>query len=193
MSRPQQDQTFNTATNDNATNEKTSQTAESNEANDIGTYQSTLSKFAASNPYVQGGEAATTSNQIASGTAGGNAAGTQAQLQNVATRTGQNPNAANASAVSADQASERAVEGQEADANQSRIGDEAKYNEGTLDATGKLPTMENSLASESGGQADNQLGVAQKAGDTPSWMEEFGGALAGSLGKGLGAAATSFI
>lgn len=75
----------------------------------------------------------------------------------------------------------------------SRIGSEAGYNQNVLNATGQIPGMEGSIASEAGGQANQQLGTAEQAANTPSFGEMLtnsllsaGGSFAGGAGQAIG-------
>ena len=75
MSRAQETQAFNTSSADQATNEAASQASDAATQAEIGAQQSQLAKFAAANPYVQGGQAQTVANQQLSGTADATAVG----------------------------------------------------------------------------------------------------------------------
>lgn len=192
MSRSQQTQTFNTASGESATNEANAQQSEQNEQQDINNQESQLAKFSANNPYVQGGEYQTAQNQTSSNTADANAAAGRATLQQQAERTGQNPQAANATASSLAQADERANAAQQANATTQRIGSEAGYNETGLSDAAKIAGEQESLASLQGGQAQGELGTSEQAANTPSFLDELGNGLVSLPGQVGGAAITKF-
>jgi hypothetical protein len=193
MTRGQETQAFNTASSNNATNEATAQQAEQQQQAGINNYGTAVAKYAANNPYVQGGQLQTAQNAVTSNTSDAAASALQGQLQQQAQRTGQNPNAANATASSGAQAIARNLGAQQASDTASRIGSEAQYNQSALNATGQIPGMEGSLASTAGGQANQQLGTEEQAGQTPSFGEMLtssllsaGGSFAGGIGQGVG-------
>lgn len=188
MTRPQQGQVFNTATNENETNEQTAQNAEQQQQTGVNNYQSAISQYASKNPYVQGGEAQTAQNQVTANTSDAAAAALKANLEQQAQRTGQNPNAANATASTGAQAIARNLGAQQGADTASRIGSEAGYNQNVLSATGQVPGMEGQIASEAGGQANAQLGTAEQAANTPSFADMLTQSLIGAGGE-LGGAA----
>lgn len=199
MSRGQQGQIFNTATGENQENEQTAQNAEQQQQKGVNNYQSAISQYASKNPYVQGGELQTDQNKVTSGTSDAAAAALKANLQQQAQRTGQNPNAANATASTGAQAIARNLSGQQAADDASRVGSEATYNQGVLGATGQVPGMEGQIAGEAGGQADTQLGTGEQAAQTPSFADMLtqslisaGGQAAGIAAKGCWVAAETF-
>lgn len=190
MSRPQQGQIFQTATDENNTNESTAQNAETQQQTGVNNYQSAISQFASKNPYVQGGELQTDQNKVTANTADSAANALKGTLQQQAQRTGQNPDAANATASSGAQAIARGLSGQQAADDASRVGSETDYNKTALTATGQVPGMEGQIANEAGGQADSQLGNAEEAAKTPSFGEmltsgllQAGGDVAGGLAR----------
>lgn len=172
MSRSQQNQTFETAQQQNAENQATAKNAENEAQQDIGNYESQLSKFASSNPYVQGGEYQTAENQQLADTANSTANAAKAQAQSQAQRTGQNPQAAIAAGETEQQNAQRALADQQARATEGRIGDEAKYNQGVLQASAEPFSMENSLASLAANQANSELGTQEKAAETPGLLDQ---------------------
>jgi hypothetical protein len=190
VSRPQQGQVFKTATTENDTNEQTAQQAEQQQQKGVNNYQSAISQYASKNPYVQGGQAQTAQNQVTSNTSDAAAAALKANLQQQAQRTGQNPNAANATAASGAEAIARNLDAQQGADTAARIGSEAGYNKDVLGATGQVPGMEGQIASEAGGQANTQLGTAEQAANQPSFADMLtsgllsaGGQFAGGLAK----------
>lgn len=52
-----------------------------------------------------------------------------------------------------------------------------------LNATGQIPGMEGSIASEAGGQANQQLGTAEQAANTPSFGEMLTNSLLNNAGQ----------
>lgn len=186
MSRSQQSQTFDTAQQQNQQNETTAQNAEKTAQQDIGNYESQLSKFASSNPYVQGGEFQTATNKELADTANSTANAAKAQEQSLARRTGQNPQAAVAAGEAEQQNAQRTLANQQAEETQNRVGKEAGYNQQVLNASAQPFSMENSLGALAAGQANSELGTQEKAAETPSFMDQLtdqliaGGAQVGS-------------
>lgn len=198
MSRGQENQTFDTASGQNQGYFNNAQNSYSNAQADIGDYQKQLSdyagqvaKFNSSNPYVQGGEFQTAQNQQLANTADASARAAGEALQGQALRTGQNTAGAIAATENMQQTNERNLAGQEAAATQQRIGSEAGYNEqgvgneeNLTKATAVPAQMETTLAGQQGELGNAALSEEEKAAQTPSWMEEFGNALAENVGKG---------
>lgn len=191
MSRSQQSQTFDTAKGQNQGYYGNSQNSYSQAQTDMGDFEKQLGDYAAKNPYKQGGEFQTSTNQILANTADAGARSAGNMLQSQALRTGQNSAGAIAATEEMEQQGTRDLSGQEASANQKRIAGEADYNKGVLDASLQPAEFEAKLAGQQGQLGEGTLGVQQKAGETPSWMDEFGGAVAGSLGKSVGSASFS--
>lgn len=185
MSRSQQTQTFNTASQESATNEANAQKSEQNEQQDINQQESQLAKFSANNPYMQGGEFQSAQNKSLSNTADANAQAARAQLEQQALRTGQNPAAANATVSSLAQADERNLADQQAKANAQRISSEAGYNQQGVEDAAKIAAEQENLASLQGGQAQGELGAQEQAAQQPSFLDEFGNSLVqGGIGAG---------
>lgn len=191
MSRSQQTETFDTAKGQNAGYYANSQNSYNQAQGDVGDYQDQLAKYSASNPYKQGGEYQTSTNQILANTSDAAARGAGNTLQSQALRTGQNSAGAVAATEAMQQQNTRNLSGEEAQANQERIGQEAGYNKSALTAAEVPAQLEAGLSGQQGNLGEGTLGVQQKAGDTPSWMDEFGGALAKSLGSGGGVSFSS--
>lgn len=171
MTRAQQGQTFTTASGENATNEATAQQAEQQQQTGINNYGTAIAKYAANNPYVQGGQLQTAQNAVTSNSSDAAASALKAQVQQQAQRTGQNPDAANATASSGAQAIARNLGATQAADTASRVGDEAGYNQTALAAQGQIPGMEGNVASEAGGQANQQLGTQEQAAQTPGFAD----------------------
>ena len=203
MSRAQEGQNFNTATDQNSAYTKNAQTAFTQEQNDVnqgqadvGTYQAMLAKFAGRNPYVQGGEYATTQNQGLTDIANAGAGATEQELQSAAVHGGVNPAQAIAGSEEVAQKNQRTLGEQLAEANQKRITGEAGYNERTLGGYQTAAGLQDAITGQQGGLAKDQgelgqqaLATAQKAGMTPSFGDELGSTL---LKAGEGAASIAF-
>lgn len=192
MSRAQQSATYQTASGESQTNETNAQKSEQQEQADIENGESQLAKFAANNPYVQGGQAQTVSNQQLSGTAGATATAAKAGNQALAERTGQNPQAGVAAGEAEAQAAQRELGQQESQATQQRIGDQAQYNQQALSDQNAITQQQENLASLQQGAAQGELGTQEQSAQTPSFLDELGNGLitgtdsfAGGLGQGL--------
>jgi hypothetical protein len=214
MSRGQEGAIIGTTTGENATENAASnagfgaatgdiaaeQGSIANEQGDIGNFASQLGKFGAANPYVQGGEMATTQNQSLADTANAGANATAQALQSAAVHGGANPAQAIAASEEVAQQNQRTLGGQEAAANESRIGSEAGYNEKTLAGYQAIPGMQGQvtgslgnvvsqqgqLANEQGELANAAEGIAAKEAETPSFLDTLGSSFASSLGKWAG-------
>lgn len=186
MSRSQQQQVLNTATTNSATDQTTAQNATAAETADIGNYEAQLSKYAASNPYVSGGGYQTSQNQALAGTADAGSSALTNTLQTQAKRTGENSSAANATAAEAARANQRTLATGEADANTQRIGDEANYNAGVLQATAAPVSMEAGIANPSLSAANGSLNTAAGVTQTPGFWDTLGDSFASALGKTAG-------
>jgi hypothetical protein len=183
MSRAQQTQVLNTATANSAADQTAAENATTAETADIGNYEAQLSKYAASNPYAPGGEYQTSQNQSLAGTADAGSTALTDTLATQAKRTGQNATAANATAAEAARANQRTLATGEADANQTRIGNEANYNAGVLQDTAKPVEMEAGIANPNLSAANANLGIAGNAAKTPGFWDTLGDSFASGLGK----------
>lgn len=193
MSRDQQNKTFNTAEGQNQGYYSNAQNSYSKAQGDVGDFEKQLADYASSNPYKQGGEFQTSTNQILANTSDAAARSAGNTLQSQALRTGNNSAGAIAATEAMQQQNTRNLSGQEAAANQERIGKQADYNKGALDASAVPAELESRLASEQGQLGEGTLNTQEQAAKQPSWMDEFGGALAGGLGGGLGKLATGGV
>lgn len=182
MSRSQQSQVLSTATANSGADQTNATNAVAAENQDIGNYEAQLSKYAASNPFTEGGEFETEQNKSLAGTADVGSKSLETQLQTQAKRTGENAGAAIATGAEAARANERELSTQEAQANQTRIGDEANYNAGVLQDTAAPVSMEAGVANPSLSASDEALKTAAGAAQQPSFWDEFGN----SAAKGLG-------
>jgi hypothetical protein len=185
LSRSQQSQVFSTAQGESSTNEANAQKSEQTEQQDINNQQSQLAKFAANNPYMQGGEFQNAQNQNIAGAADATAEASRAGLQAVATRTGQNPAAGNAAAEEIAREAQRTASSQQGNATAERIGSEAKYNQQGLADAGDIAREQESLASLQQGASQGELGTQEQAAQTPSFLDQLGsGLLSGAEGVG---------
>jgi hypothetical protein len=191
MSRSEENKIANTGTNAASTYYNNSQNSYTNAQNDVNDYESQLANYKAANPYGEGGQFQTDTNKVLANTADAKARSAGNMLQGAALRTGQNTAGDVAATENMTQQAARDVSGQEAEAQQERIGAGAGYGKSVLAATEAPATMEASLAGQQGSDATGMLGVAQKAGDQPNWADEFGEAMGKSFGSGAGAAASS--
>lgn len=171
MSRDQETQVTQQAQTQNQTEFNESQQAEQQAEGTVATQLS-------SNPYSPGGDFTASTNKVLSNTADVGSAATAEQLQQQAQRTGMNRSAPTAAAVADAQANERQLSGEEATAEQQRIASEAGY-------TGGVEGEEAGLATGEGSEAANNLKTGQAAAETPSFVDEFGNAAAGALGKAV--------
>ena len=185
MSRAQQGQIFDTATAQNATENANAQTAFTKSQADVGTYQDALAKFASADPYVQGGQYATSQNQTLADTANAGANATAEALQTAAVHGGANPAQAIAASEEIAQQNQRSLGTADANANQTRIGAEAGYNEKALGGYQTAQQMQDQLANQQGQLANSVLGTAETAAQTPSFMDELGQGLIGGAGAAL--------
>jgi len=184
VSRSQSTQIFNTATDQQKTDAGNASEAENKAQEDVGNYQTQLAKFAASNPYVQGGEFQTATNQQLTNTADATANAAKAQLQGQAERTGQNPAAANAAAEEIARQGQRTLSGDEAEATQNRINSEAGYKKNVLSASEVPEQMEAGLYKTAGDLSEEDLQNAENASKgNSSFLDTFGNSLASGLGK----------
>lgn len=186
MSRAQETTATNTAGAQNAGYYGNAQNSYTQAQAAEGSYENQLGSYVAGNPYGAGGQFQTATNQQLTNTADASARALGTTLQSQAERTGQNTSGGVAAAEQAQEANERTLSGQEATATQTRIGDQAAYSKSALDATAVPVGQETQLAGQQAGAADSSLGNEVNAAKTPSWMDEFGNAVAGRLGGGKG-------
>lgn len=177
MSRGQQGQTFDTASGENKSYNQNAQTSFNTTQGDVTDFGKATNKFIAANPYTQGGEYQTSSNQILGDTAAGIAQSTGQGIQGAAVRTGQNAGGAIAATENMEEANMRGLSAEEAKANQDRIAGETSYNQAGLGLEGAKVGMQNSLATEQAGAAQGALGTQEQAAQTPSFMDQLGSGL----------------
>jgi len=189
MSRSQETQAFNTGSAENQTTFGNAENAYHLAQTDVGNYEGQLAKFAAGNPFVAGGEYQTSQNRVLANTADAGATAAGARLQQTAARTGQNPAGAQATSEVIAQNAQRQLGGQQAAANAERIGQEAGYNKSVLGASAVPAELEAKLSGQQGQLSDAELAEMQKAGETPSGLDIFGGSFLSAAGKAIGSGA----
>jgi hypothetical protein len=174
MSRGQENQVFNQAQGQNATAAKNAQTSYNTAQSDIGNYQDQLAKFAAGNPYGEGGQYQTAQNEVLSNTADAMGRSAGEALQGAAVRGGMNAGAGIAATEAMQQNNERNLAAQEAKANEQRIGAGAQYGADVMKASAVPAQIETSLTGQQLNAQDNTLGTQERAAQTPSLMDELG-------------------
>ena len=184
ISRAQQGQIFDTTTQNSATDTAKSQTALDTTQNNINSFGAATNKFAADNPYVQGGQAETAGNQLAADTAAGQAQAAGQSIQSAAVRTGQNAGGAIAATEEMQQQNERNLIGQEAKMTNDRLASGSTYADAVLGDKAKQEGMQEQLGATEANIAQGQLNTGEDAAKTPSFMDE--------LGQGVISAGTSF-
>lgn len=192
MSRAQQGQIESTESADSAASTTAATTSQAEEQADINQNQSQLAKFAADNPYVQGGTMQTAENQELSNTADATAAAAAAKNQQQAQRTGQNAAAPVAAGEAEQQAAQRSLSGEEAGATTSRLASGAQYGAEVLGAGNSIAAQQAQLSSNLTGEAQGQEGTAEQAAQTPSFLDELGQGLITGAGQAGSAAITAF-
>ena len=193
MSRGQENQVFGTASGQNAQEFQNAQNSYKNAQGDVQDYQDQLSKFAAANPYGSGGEFQTSENKVLANTSDAAAQAAGQTLQAAAVRGGQNAGSSIAATEAIEQQNARNLSGQEGEVNAQRIGDEAGYNDKVLSASSVPASLETALSGQQGTVAEGDLGIEQKAGETPSFLDTLGSSFAGALGSGVGTIASAGI
>jgi hypothetical protein len=183
MSRLQSTQTFNTASNENATDFGNAQSAFGSTEDAIGNYNNQLAKFVSGNPYTPGGEYDQTINTGLANVSDAGANSLAGALQAQARRTGQNSAADAATAAAGAQQNTRDLAGGLATAQQKRIAGESGYNQAALGATVVPIGANQSLYGTSSNAADRDLGDETQAAKTPNFWDQVGSGVAGNLGK----------
>lgn len=186
MSRSQQSTVLSTAEGNSGADQTNATNAVNAENSDIGNYEQQLSKYAAENPYTAGGEFQTSQNQTLAGGADAASSSLTNQLQTQAQRTGQNATAANATAAEAARQNERDLSTAEGNANTTRIGDEAGYNQNVVNASEVPAQLEAGEYGTSVGAANQALGTASGTASTPGFWDTLGDSFATALGKTAG-------
>lgn len=177
MSRAQQGQIESTETGNSKTSTDAATKSQQEQQGDINEGTSQLAKFAADNPYVQGGAAQVASNQTISGAADASAEAAKAGAQSQAERTGQNPAAANAAAITAAQNAQRTASTEQGAATTSRLASETGYGKDVMEEGNVLTNEQAALTGNLTGEAQGQEGIAENAAQTPSFLDELGNGL----------------
>lgn len=163
MSRGQAQRADSATTKQNAGYYNEAQNSYTKAQNAESDYASQLGKYAASNPYGEGGQFQKTTNQVLANTsdAGSRAAGEE--LQSQALRTGQNTAGGVAATEKMEQQGTRDLSGQEAQANAERIGAGANYNKGVLQATEFPAEFASQMTKNMTDASNSALGEMNKA------------------------------
>lgn len=187
ISRGQQGQVFNQSQAENSSYNTNAQDAFKTSEGDVGNYASAVGKFAAANPYTQGGTVQTANNQETADAAAGAAQSYGGALQGQAVRTGQNAGGAIAATEQMAENNERNLVGQEAAQNKDLAAANAGYGQTVLGATGNVESMQDKLAAEQAQAAQGALGSEEEAAKTPGFLDQLTGELI-SAGGQVGAA-----
>jgi hypothetical protein len=91
-----------------------------------------------------------------------------------------NPAGATAATEHMQQENERNLSGQQAQAAETRIGDEAGYDKSVLAGYGEVPGMEEGVAKGEAGLYEGALGAEESAAKQPSFLDELGNDLMSS-------------
>lgn len=177
MSRSQQGAVVQQAGDENKTYNQNAQTSFNTTQGDVTDFGKATNKFVAANPYIQGGEYQTSSNQILGDTAAGLAQSTGQGIQGAAVRTGQNAGGAIAATENMEEANMRGLSAEQAKANQDRIAGETKYDETGLGLKATGVGMQDELSTQQAGAAQGALGTQEQAAQTPSFMDQLGSGL----------------
>lgn len=186
MSRAQETTATNTAATQNTGYYDNAQNSYTSAQADAGKFESAIGTYAAANPYGQGGQSQTVTNQQLSDTANATAAAGANTLQGAALRTGQNTQGAVAATEAMQQEAQRTLGGQEAAATQARIGAGAAYGQNVVGMQGTAEAQQAQLAGQQAQAGEGALNSQVNAARTPSWTDEFGESIAKTLGQGAG-------
>jgi len=165
MSRAEAERADAASTNQNAGYYQESQNSYANANNDINDYKDQLAKYASSNPYGQGGQFQTSTNQVLANTSDAGARAAGEALQSQAERTGQNTAGGIAATEKMEQQGTRNLSGEEAQANQQRIEGGAGYNKSVLQATDVPAQFASQMTKNMTDASNSALGSMVKAAD----------------------------
>lgn len=185
MTKSQNNQAFNTASGQNQEYNANAQSTYNAAQGDIGQFQDALSKYAAENPYVQGGQFQTSQNQALADTAAAQAQSAGQGLQAEQVRSGQNPAGAIAATEQMNQNNTRQMMQAQDAATQQRLAGLTQYDTNTLNASAKPEEMEAGLMNSQLAGANSSLGQETDAAKNPSFWQQLGAAAASGLGKGV--------
>lgn len=187
MSRADSQQITDTAKGQNATQYGNAQNSYTMAQQDAGDYSAALAKYAAANPYGSGGVFQKTTNQQLTDTADAAAKSAGEAMQSSAVRSGINPGAAIAGTEAVAEANERGLGADEAQQTQARLAADANYRAGVLQSTAVPVQQQTQLAGQQGQLAEGTLSAENQASAAnKSFMDQFGGAFATTLGDTLG-------
>jgi hypothetical protein len=163
MGRAAVERTDKTSADQNAGYYNEAQNSYTQAQNAEGDYESQLSKYAASNPYGEGGQFQKTTNQIVANTADAGARAAGNMLQGQALRTGANSAGGIGATENMTQQATRDISGEEAQANQERIGAGAGYNKNVLQATEFPAQFASEMAKNMAGAGNQSLDVMARS------------------------------
>lgn len=186
MSRAQQSDVLSQATDASKSDQTAADTARTAETADIGNYKAQLSKFAASNPYTQGGEYDTAEDKKLSSVADAGSAAIANQEGLIAKRSGMNAAAPAAIAAEAARANQRDLSAEEGQTTQTRIADKAGYDQQVQGDEAIPAQLEQGLYSTSLGGGNQALGTEGSVAATPGFFDTLGDSFAAALGKTAG-------
>lgn len=192
MTKSQSKQAFNSASKQQGTASDNAQSSYTSAVGDIGDYKASLADYAAKNPYVQGGQFQTATNQQLADTAAGGAKAGEQAITGAMVRSGLNPAGAIAAGKQVSQENSRNLMDAEAKANEARLQGLTGYNTTVLGASAKPEEMEADLMKSQLGSEQGALGAETDAAKTPSFWQELGqGAINGGVAfaGGMGAKA----
>ena len=193
MSRSEERRTYATAGNESSENFNEAQNSYNQAQEGVQDYRDQLAKFAASNPYKAGGEFQTSENKETANISDAAAQAAGQAMQGAAVRTGQNAGGAIAATESMEAKNARDLSAQQAGLNANRIGAAAGYDEKALSASSLPASLDMGLTKTMGDLSDQELGLRQKAAETPSFMDTLGSNFAASAGKTLDASVAAAI
>jgi hypothetical protein len=193
MSRGQEGAVVDTSKAQNAAFNQNAQQSYTQAQGDITNYGDQLSKFAAANPYGEGGAYQADQNKVLSNTADASGLAAGQALQSQAVRTGQNAGGAIAATEAIQEQNERSLAGQEAEANAGRIGAGSSYGGQVLSGSEVPAQLEAGLVGTESGAGNAALGIDEKASEGPSFTDILGGSFAKGFGSGAANLAICWI
>lgn len=186
MSRSQQSQVLSTATANSGADQTAATTAQKAETGAVSDYEAQLAKYAASNPFAEGGAYESAQDKSLSGVADAGSGAIANQEATIAKRTGENAGAPAAIAAETARANQRDLSVAEGTANQNRTAADADFGKGVVQA-GEVPIQaDQGMYSTSLGGANQALGTAGSAASTPGFWDTLGNSFASALGKTAG-------
>lgn len=174
MTKSQSGKAFNTAKNQQDQSSQNAQSSYSSATGDISNFKDSLADYAAKNPFVQGGEFQTSTDQQLADTAAAGAKSGEQAITGAMVRSGLNPAGAIAAGKQVAQENSRNQMDAEARATQARLEGLTKYNTTTLDASAKPEEMDAALMKDQLSAEQGALGAETDASKTPSFWQELG-------------------